>query len=264
MRVLTIALLTSLLLPSAALACGPDTDCNIGNRTYRIAMPDTAPQGALIHMHGYRGSAKRVMRNKALRALSDELGLALIAPKSKGDDWDIPGAPSNMRTDGIAEFAFFDALLERAITEHGIPRDRIYASGFSAGGMMVWNLACRRGSAFAGFVPIAGTFWDPVPTICPDLGTHMVHIHGTTDRIVPLAGRPIGPTHQGDVPTALALFADGGEADNELPKEGDLTCTDYDLTQPRSLSFCTHPGGHSIRMDYVRTAFTILRDRGAF
>ena len=264
MRFLIPALLAFLLAPVTASACGPDTDCTIGERTYRVAMPNGAAKGALIHMHGYRGSANGVMRNKALRGLADELGLALIAPKSRGDDWNIPGVPSDMRTDGAAEFAFFDALIEQAVTRHGIPRDRIYASGFSAGGMMVWNLACARGSAFAGFIPIAGTFWAPVPADCPDIGTDMVHIHGTSDRIVPLGGRPIGPTRQGDVPTALRLFADGGETDNERSFPPDLLCTDYDLAKPRSLSFCTHPGGHSIRMDYLRAAFTILRDRGAF
>lgn len=264
MRIFVLAMLAGFLWPVLANACGPDTDCRIGERTYRIAVPETAIKGALIHAHGYRGSAKGVMRNKALRALADELGLALIAPKSKGDDWQIPGVPSDKDTDGAAEFAFFDALVARAIAEHGIPKDQIYASGFSAGGMMVWNLACQRGSAFAGFIPIAGTFWDPVPGHCPDIGAHMVHIHGTTDRIVPIGGRRIGPTRQGDVPTALALFAKGGETDNERRFSKDLTCTDYDLGSERSLAFCTHPGGHSIRMDYLRVAFTILRDQGVF
>lgn len=129
---------------------------------------------------------------------------------------------------------------------------------------MVWNLACQRGSAFAGFIPIAGTFWETMPTQCPDLGAHMVHIHGTTDRIVPLGGRKIGPTHQGDVPTALALFANGVAANPGVAAESDLTCAQYDLPQQRSLSFCTHPGGHSIRMDYVRSAFSILKRHGAF
>ena len=264
MRFLIPALLAFLLAPLPASACGPDTDCVIDERTYRIAMPDGAVKGALIHMHGYRGSAKGVMGNKALRSLANEMGLALIAPKSAGDDWNIPGVPADPESDGNAEMAFFDALLDRAVAQHGIPSDRIYASGFSAGGMMTWNLACERGSRFAGFIPVSGTFWAPVPAECPDVGAHMVHIHGLSDRIVPLGGRPIRTTHQGDVPTALTLFAADGEPDNERSFAPDLTCAEYDLTNPRSLSFCTHPGGHSIRMDYLRAAFTILRDRGAF
>ncbi len=264
MRIMIPILLAFLLIPVRASACGPDTDCTIGERTYRIAMPEGPVKGALIHMHGYRGSAKGMMRNKALRSLANEMGLALIAPKSGGDDWNIPGVPANPSSDGKAEIAFFDALLDQTVAQHGVPSDHIYASGFSAGGMMTWNLACERGSRFAGFIPISGTFWAPVPAECPDIGRHMVHIHGLSDRIVPLGGRPIRTTHQGDVPTALRLFAAGGETDNERGFQPDLTCTDYDLTKPRSLSFCTHPGGHSIRMDYLRAAFTILRDRGVF
>ncbi|MEM9061262.1 MAG: PHB depolymerase family esterase [Pseudomonadota bacterium] len=248
-----------------AQACGPDTDCRIGERTYRIAMPENGSQGALIHMHGYRGSARAVMRNKALRNLAQEMGLALVAPKSYADDWRIPGVPADPATDGAEEFAFFDALRRRLIDEHGIDADRLYLSGFSAGGMMVWNLACQRGSSFAGFIPIAGTFWDPVPLSCADMGSHMVHVHGLSDRIVPLGGRPIGPTRQGDVPQALELFADGAALGEQPRAIGGLDCRAYDqMAADRSLTFCAHPGGHSIRMDYLRAAFTILRENGAF
>ncbi|MEL7468363.1 MAG: polyhydroxybutyrate depolymerase [Pseudomonadota bacterium] len=260
-----IGLVFAGFLPTA-WACGPDTDCNIGERTYRIEMPKEPPKGALIYAHGYRGSAKAVMRNKALRALAQENGLALIAPKSFLEDWRIPGVPADPGTDGAQEFTYFDALLDTLKTEHAIPADRIYMSGFSAGGMMVWNLACRMGSRFAGFIPIAGTFWDPVPPKCPDMGAHMVHIHGRTDKIVPLGGRPIGPTRQGDVPQALALFAEGGgESLVKVRAFGELDCRAYTPdNDDRSLSFCTHPGGHYIKMDYLRAAFTILREQGAF
>ena len=46
------------LLPSGAFACGPDTDCQVGDRIYRIAMPDGVQNpGALVFSHGYRGAS---------------------------------------------------------------------------------------------------------------------------------------------------------------------------------------------------------------
>ena len=65
MRVLAIFLTTG-VLAGPALACGPDTDCMLGDRHYRIAMPEgqsTDPVGAVVFAHGYRGSAAAVMQN---------------------------------------------------------------------------------------------------------------------------------------------------------------------------------------------------------
>ena len=67
------------LIAGPVAACGEDTDCVVGDRTYRIAGAENAPNGALIFAHGYRGSAAGVMRNRGLAALADDFGLALIA-----------------------------------------------------------------------------------------------------------------------------------------------------------------------------------------
>ncbi len=50
---LSLATALSLLIATPALACGTDTDCNVADRTYRIAMPEakTAKTGALIFAH---------------------------------------------------------------------------------------------------------------------------------------------------------------------------------------------------------------------
>lgn len=51
----------------AAFACGPDTNCQLGDRHYRIAMPEghdgVTHFGAIVFAHGYRGSARGAMRN---------------------------------------------------------------------------------------------------------------------------------------------------------------------------------------------------------
>lgn len=264
-RFIVIAAL--LFAVSGAFACGPDTDCVIGDRHYRIALPDgyeeVAPVGAIVFAHGYRGSAQGVMRNKSLRQMVSDMGLALIAVKSLDEDWVLPNAPSHLDSDGAEEFAYFEGVLADASGRFAMDRDRIMMTGFSAGGMMVWNLACARPDLFAGFAPIAGTFWKEPPAKCEMPVASIVHIHGTEDRMVPLAGRPIGPTKQGDVAEALAMYREFGEfGDAETVQVNDMNCQRRANDAGDVLEFCTFPGGHSFRSDFLSYAWGRLEAAG--
>ena len=208
--------------------------------------------GAIVFSHGYRGSAAGIMRNKSLTTLASDLGVALIATKSKGDDWDIPGAPRKPGETGAAEMAYFEAMLDDAARRFPIDRTRLMATGFSAGGMMVWNLICQRSDLFAGFLPIAGTFWTPEPQSCSSPPASVIHIHGDADRTVPLAGRAIADTSQGDVAKVLDMYVDyGAYSPAEPTVEMDMACQLRSNADGMRLDFCLFEGGHSFRAKYV-------------
>lgn len=260
--------LAALLLCTApALACGPETDCVLGDRTYRIAMPEghdgATPVGAIVFSHGYRGSAAGLMRNKGLRRTVSDMGLALIALKSKGDDWVLPNAPRHMDSDGAEEFTYVDAVIADASARFEIDTDKMMASGFSAGGMMTWNLACARSDTFAGFAPISGTFWMEPPASCDQAVANVIHIHGDNDPTVPLNGRAIGPTHQGKVSDALGMYAAHGAFSEPEPSETDMfRCENRTNAEGNLLNFCLFEGGHSFRSAYLKYAWDILEDAG--
>ncbi len=262
---LAASLLALSLLPVAGHACGPDSDCMLGDRPYRIDLPQgvEAP-GAIIFAHGYRGSHVGTMRNKSMRALADRLGVAFVAIKSFADDWRIPGTPSDMGTDGEQELRYMDMLVTDLGQRHGINTERLMLTGFSAGGMMVWQMACDRAGMFAGFAPIAGTFWDPVPQSCANDGVNLIHIHGMSDKIVPVAGRAIARTRQGDVMQALDMAGRMGAfgAAEPMPAEG-LSCEARRNQTGNLLEYCTHPGGHSVKAAYVEHAWKRLEAIGA-
>jgi len=256
---LTCAVFLSLAAANPARACGPDTDCVIGERTYRIRMPEghdgKTPVGAIFHMHGYRGSAAAVMNNRALERAVSNLGLALVAPKSFGEDWAIRGSPSGKPP---AEMDYFDALMVDVTTRFPIDINRTMATGFSAGGMMVWNLICRRSRMFTAFAPIAGTFWEPVPEICPSPTANVIHTHGMSDRVVPMSGRPIGNTRQGDVKAVI----DGYVKRRGFSQNGsynvvalEMRCEQWNSESGQTLELCTHPRGHDMRRDYLQHAW---------
>ena len=254
--------------PTAAVACGPDSRCKIGDRHYYVRMPaghdGKTKVGAVIYAHGYMGTAKRVMANKWFRQLANRMGVAFIAPKSSGGDWSLPNSPSRMRGAApVDELAYFDRLLEDVARRFAIDTKRILVTGFSAGGMMVWTLACHRSTKFAGFAPIAGTFWRPVPDTCTSPPASIIHMHGDRDPTVPINGRPIGPTHQGKVPRAIAMYAKFGKFGAPVKKQrGNLSCEHRENKAGDILEFCMFSGGHTFNSDYIRRAWEALRAIG--
>ncbi len=265
MRALLLSALLSLPLP--ALGCGPDTDCKLGNRHYRIAMPEghdgATRVGAVVFAHGYRGSAAGMMRNTGFRKTISDMGLALIAVKSARDDWVIPNAPRDKANDGAVEFDYFDAVIADAADRFAIDTDKMLVTGFSAGGMMVWNLACARPDLFAGFAPISGTFWLEPPESCDTPVANIIHIHGDSDPTVPLTGRPIADTHQGDVGESLAMYKEfGGFSGQERGGTSALDCNAQRNPDGKLLEFCLFEGGHSFRSSFVSYAWDRLAALG--
>ena len=260
--------LSAIALTSPAAACGPTTKCMLGERHYHIRMPANhdgkTKIGAIIYAHGYLGTAKRVMKNKWFERLGNRLGVAFIAPKSSGGDWSLPGSPSRARgAPSVDELAYFDRLLDDVTSKFAIDPARIVVTGFSAGGMMVWNLACHRSEKFAGFVPIAGTFWRPIPDTCTTPPTNVIHLHGDNDPTVPLRGRPIGPTHQGDIFKALKMYTAYGKFGAEADQaRGNLRCKTRRNATGKILEFCLFSGGHTFDSSYIERAWKLLEKQG--
>ncbi|MEO1277156.1 MAG: hypothetical protein AAFV96_17910, partial [Pseudomonadota bacterium] len=60
----------------------------------------------------------------------------------------------------------FLAAVLRDSASRGVDRDRVLLAGFSRGGSMVWDLACRAPVMARAYAPIAGAFWEPLSERC--------------------------------------------------------------------------------------------------
>lgn len=250
-----VLLALAMLSGGEAAACGPASDCETGARSYRIALPERPPRGAIVYVHGYHGTSSAVMRNGALTGLAEALGIAFVAAQAVGPEWNLPGVPS-VDASGADELAYFDAVSADLAARYGIPRARTLVTGFSSGAMMVWHLACQRGDAYAGYAPMSGTFWAPVPESCPGGPANLIHYHGTRDEMVPLAGRQIREAHQGDVHVALEMMARAGGYQPVAAETGDgLDCTRRRDAAGHRLELCLFEGHHEMRVENIRRAW---------
>ena len=257
-----LMLITPTQLMAQTQTCGADTDCPVDGGDYRISLPEgrqgDAPIGAIVFAHGYRGSSAGVMRNRGFRRMASELGIALIALNAAGDDWDLPNAPGH-DTSIRDEMTYVDRVLNDATERFGLDPERVVAAGFSAGGMFVWNLICERSDRFMGFVPMSGTFWKEAPESCRAPPANVIHIHGDADRTVPLEGRAIGDTTQGNVFDVLGMYRTyGGYGEARDVEAAGMTCSARRNPAGKRLDFCLFSGGHSFSLVRLRQAWKWL------
>jgi polyhydroxybutyrate depolymerase len=77
---------------------------------------------------------------------------------------------------------------------------RVYAVGFSLGGMMAYYLACHQAEVFAAIAPSSMDLYaDSVMTCSPSRAVTEISFRGTADDIVPYAGGASSPPGQPNV-----------------------------------------------------------------
>ncbi|KRE24511.1 hypothetical protein ASE66_04585 [Bosea sp. Root483D1] len=255
---------------TTADACPVIEGCTVASGRYRILLPPrphAEPLGAIMYFHGYQGSADETIADPGLVAVARRLGVALIAPDGAGRTWSYPGSPARHRD----EFAFVGQVLDDALPRFSIDPHRILASGFSQGGSMVWYLACRMPQRFAAFAPIAGAFWEPLPESCQGPRPPLIHVHGTSDATVPLAGRALrSSARQGDVFKSLSILAPAGctagwaEDARAAPAPGTLICrVAKGCGDQARLELCLHGGGHVADAAWVERAWRLTMPAGS-
>lgn len=264
-----VTALTVWFSATPSFACGMQTDCDVTNGDYRVFLPESwdetaqpaSPRGAILFFHGWKGSSTSTINNKHLRDAATEMGVALVATNGIGGGWSIQASPQ----EGRDELAYTQAVLDDITQRFGIDPDRVMASGFSLGASVVWNLSCFMGDRFAGFAPIAGTFWNPLPEACPSANPHLFHYHGKADGTFPLTGRAIagGLYRQGNTYEAFEIWKTQGTCQAEKPTittSDGLTCERRSQCAGGTLENCLHEGGHIYDANWIKRSWARLTE----
>ncbi|MCB1541757.1 MAG: prolyl oligopeptidase family serine peptidase [Rhodoblastus sp.] len=254
-----LAGLASLAAARAASVCDASTPCEVASGRYYVR-PPAGWDGAralpvAVYFHGYRSSAADAMADAALGEALSKAGVLLVAPDGLDGRWTIAGKLSAGRDD----IAFVRDVLADLRRRYPIDERRLVATGFSAGGFMVWQIACAAGDLFAAYAPISGAFLDPIPENCPTGPASLRHVHGTADVVVPMSGRWIagGRVRQSDVDASVARLReiDGcAERPKREERRGELVCRVWPAgacASGREIELCLHGGGHSFEPDWI-------------
>lgn len=265
---LAVVLLFALLLAPPVVAndrpCGVGAGCKVESGDYLLAFPEawngTDPLPAVLFFHGHASSAEAVLKSE----VPDDFGKAgylviapngAILPRRDIRAWPGRRLPPGRRDD----VRFVMDVMDDVASRVPLDRDRVLVSGFSAGGSMVWLLACTQGQQFAAFAAVSGALRQPMPVAgCTGGPVRMLHVHGFSDTQVPLEGRRIRNWHQGSVFAALdrQREVNGCRSEPSRIELGEpFRCRIWQgCASGREIRFCLHDDGHRVPDGWAQLA----------
>lgn len=159
------------------------------NRTYILyvpqAEPSSEPMPLLFALHGFTQNGQTMMLLSNFNALAEENHFVVAYPYGVNTSWNVGVAGGS----GADDVGFLLALIDSVATKANIDQNRVYSTGFSNGGFMSYRLACEASDRFAAIAPVSGTMTTATYNACvPVRPVPLMHIHGTSDFVVPYNG----------------------------------------------------------------------------
>lgn len=168
-------------------------------RAYTLVIPGTyAPTRSyplVLAFHGDGGGGAAMRGAFPIDTFVGEEAL-VVYPSGQHGAWDLYSAPA-----ANADLAFVEELVGHLAARFTLDRGRVFAAGFSSGGFLVNQLACRRPALLRGIAALAGGAPaepnDPAASRWPNgwvrcagqtEGVAALIVHGTADGVVPFAG----------------------------------------------------------------------------
>jgi len=168
-----------------------------GQRSYRVYIPpsysDTGtPFPLVIVMHGAGGTGANTESYVGFDELADKQNFIAVYPDGLNNAWN-DGRQGDPRVGKVDDVRFLDSAVQFIEKMLHIDANRVYAAGYSMGGMMAYRLACASPDRFAAVASVASTM--PVYLIDLCTGTKPIPVvvfAGTDDPIIPWVGIPSG------------------------------------------------------------------------
>ncbi len=257
-----------LLLPMVVRAQDPPQFVNVNGalRTFILHLPiGYNPRNKyplVILLHGADETSQDMARLSRFDFVADRYGFIAFYPDSEGASWDIGTAVaqpkrSTGRRDGLgglgfpmpfplpggegaqgrgskqngdqsSDLAFIDEMLDKLTRTYSIDLNRIFATGYSDGGFMDFQLGCSKSRRIAAIAPVAAAMPKELSARCKlSRGVPLLMMNGTSDPVIHYRGGKV----RGATFTTLSIQTTAGtwaELDRCNPKPTQATLPPHD------------------------------------
>ena len=163
------------------------------DREYIIYIPNsydgTSAVPLLFNFHGFGGSASEFINDADMRAEAEANSFILVYPQGSclnGASYWNPCPIDGDNKSTADDVGFVEAMISEISSQYNLDMERIYAAGYSNGGMMAYGLANYKSDLIAAVASVSGSMLD-----CLGDTSHpmpVVHLHGTSDGVIPYDG----------------------------------------------------------------------------
>ena len=167
---------------------------NGDEREYQLYLPSSYNEETahplLLNFHGFGGNAKDYFAFESdFQEVAEQEGVILVYPQalllSGFSVWNAAPFAEDNKTD-FDDIGFIETLIVDLQEQLSIDQERVYAAGFSNGGMFSYALACFSNEPIAGVAAVSATQLNLVD--CAPSPTNAFIAHGTADDVLPYNG----------------------------------------------------------------------------
>lgn len=173
-------------------------------RSYLLYIPPgleaSQPVPALFVFHGADERPEDIRASTGFNDIADKAGFLVVYPNGMEHTWNAGKGFGYAADNNVDDIAFVRQIVSDLGMVATLDSKRIYATGFSNGGGLVYRLGCEMSDVFAGIAPVAAA---PLVWPCqPKQPISLIHVQGLADDFIPFEGG--GPF---DIPPIKILMA---------------------------------------------------------
>ncbi|NWG18519.1 MAG: hypothetical protein HXY41_18005 [Chloroflexi bacterium] len=216
-------------------------------RSFRVYVPESYartddPLPLVIAMHGASGSGAWMEELTQFSPLAEAHGFLVAYPDGVYGIWNDGRVGDERVPADLDDVGFISVMIDKIAQHLRVDANRVYASGYSMGGMMAFRLGCELPDKIAAVASVASTFPGYLLEACnPAAPVPVLVIQGTKDDVIPWQGiwRNNIPIYLSTAQTATYWGEHNGCADEPRLVEGlDLVVADGTLVRQVTYMDC--------------------------
>jgi polyhydroxybutyrate depolymerase len=162
-------------------------------REYVLYVPNSYDNSSstplMMNFHGFGGGASYFMEEADMRSLAEQENFIIVYPQgsclNNFSHWNsCPLSADNKST--ADDLGFVEIMISEISSNYNIDMERIYAAGYSNGGMMAYGLANYKSNLIAAVASVSGSMLDCIGVVNHPMP--VINLHGTLDDVIPYNG----------------------------------------------------------------------------